>query len=261
MSFADVVKGSGQPSVEVVINAPTATSEMQGKQEENKSKPDARQTDKHAAKPDNKDSQSSQHNQNSRNSQKSGQTAGSGSGSGNSDTISQPKIPTGGDMPDALTISADPDANANMIKYAFHSFGAQFVEVHINPKSGEIRIARVVNVFDVGKILNPKTANSQIVGGTIMGIGMALLEETVTDTRTGRILNRDLAEYHVPVNADIPPIETYFLDIPDPHIGGPGARGVGEIGITGVAAAVANAVYHATGKRVRDLPITLDKIV
>ena len=245
VTFEDVVKKLGQASVEVTINAPTALSEMQGKQEENKSKPDARQTDKHKPKQDTK----------------SGKPSGQAAGNPGGEHANTPKIPTGGDMPDALTVSADPEFNANMAKYAFHSFGAQFVEVHINPKSGEIRIARVVNVFDVGKILNSKTANSQIIGGTIMGIGMALLEETLTDTRSGRILNHDLAEYHVPVNADIPPIETYFLDIPDAHIGGPGSRGVGEIGITGVAAAVANAVYHATGKRVRDLPITLDKVL
>ena len=244
VAFEDVVRKSGQDSVTVVVNAPTAMSEMQGKQTENKGKPDARQTDKRSAKPDGKPNATA------------GQPAAEAGNAAN-----KPKIPTGGDVPDALTVSADPEFNANMAKYAFHSFGAQFVEVHINPKSGEIRIARVVNVFDVGKILNAKTANSQIMGGTIMGIGMALLEETVTDTRSGRILNHDLAEYHVPVNADIPPIETYFLDIPDAHIGGPGSRGVGEIGITGVAAAVANAVYHATGKRVRDLPITLDKII
>ena len=145
-------------------------------------------------------------------------------------------------------------------KYSMGSYGAQFCEIRIDELTGEARIARWVAAFDAGRILNPKTARSQFMGGITMGIGMALTEEALFDERSGRIANPTLAEYHVPVNADIPKIETYFLDIPDPHT--PlGARGIGEIGITGVAAAVANAVYHATGKRIRDLPITLDKLL
>jgi xanthine dehydrogenase YagR molybdenum-binding subunit len=147
-----------------------------------------------------------------------------------------------------------------MVKYSMGSYGAQFCEVRVNEHTGEVRVSRFVGAFDTGRILNPKTAHSQFKGGIIMGIGMALTEETMFDERLGRIMNPSLAEYHVPVNADIPKIDTYFLDIPDPHT--PlGAHGIGEIGITGVAAAVANAVYHATGKRVRDLPITLDKLL
>ena len=147
-----------------------------------------------------------------------------------------------------------------MMKYSMGSYGAQFCEARVNEDTGEVRIARWVGAFDTGRILNPKTARSQFMGGITMGIGMALTEETFFDERDGRIVNPSLAEYHVPVNADVPDIETYFLDIPDPHT--PlGAHGIGEIGITGAAAAVANAVYHATGKRIRDLPITLDKLL
>jgi len=146
------------------------------------------------------------------------------------------------------------------MKYSMGSYGAQFCEVRVNEQTGEVRIARWVGSFDTGRILNPKTARSQFYGGIIMGIGMALTEETLFDERTGKIMNPSLAEYHVPVNADVPRIEAYFLDIPDPHT--PlGAHGIGEIGITGAAAAIANAVYHATGKRIRNLPITLDKLL
>ena len=145
-------------------------------------------------------------------------------------------------------------------KYSMGSYGAQYCEVRVHQETGEVRVSRWVGAFDTGRILNPKTARSQFYGGIIMGIGMALTEETFFDERTGRITNPSLSEYHVPVNADIPKIEAYFLDIPDPHT--PlGAHGIGEIGITGAAAAVANAVFHATGKRVRDLPITLDKLM
>jgi xanthine dehydrogenase YagR molybdenum-binding subunit len=117
-----------------------------------------------------------------------------------------------------------------------------------------------VGAFDTGRILNPKTAVSQFRGGIIMGIGMALTEETLFDDRSGRIMNATLAEYHVPVQADIPDIDIVYTDVADPHT--PlGAHGIGEIGITGAAAAIANAVYHATGIRVTDLPITLDKLL
>jgi xanthine dehydrogenase YagR molybdenum-binding subunit len=145
--------------------------------------------------------------------------------------------------------------------YSSHAFGAQFAEVKVDPDTGEVRVTRFVGAYGVGKVINAKTARSQIIGGVTMGIGMALHEETITDARTGRIINANLGEYHVPVNADIPDIEPYFVDEIDPHINGIGAKGIGEIGITGVAAAVANAVYHATGKRIRDLPITPDKLL
>ena len=147
-----------------------------------------------------------------------------------------------------------------MQKYSMASYGAQFCEVRVNAITGETRISRWVGAFDTGRILNAKTARSQFLGGIIMGIGMALTEETFFDERSGRITNPSLAEYHVPVNLDIPNIDVHFLDIPDPYT--PlGAHGIGEIGITGAAAAVANAVYHATGKRIRKLPITLDKLM
>ena len=142
-----------------------------------------------------------------------------------------------------------------------HSFGAQFVEVRVDDDLGEVRVARVVGAFAAGKILNAKTARSQFIGGIVWGIGMALHEHTVRDARTGRVVTRDLADYHVPVNADVPAIDVIIVDEDDPHVNDVGAKGIGEIGITGVAAAIANAVYHATGKRVRDLPITLDKLL
>lgn len=147
-----------------------------------------------------------------------------------------------------------------MRKYSMASYGAQFCEVRVNQESGEVRISRWLGSFDCGRILNPKTATSQFRGGIIMGIGMALSEETMFDERRGRIANRSLAEYHVPVHLDVPKIEVIYTDIPDDH--SPlGARGVGEIGITGAAAAIANAIFHATGRRIRELPITLDKLL
>jgi xanthine dehydrogenase YagR molybdenum-binding subunit len=146
------------------------------------------------------------------------------------------------------------------LKYSMHSYAAQFCEARVNTLSGEVRISRFVGAFDTGRILNPKTALSQFRGGIIMGIGMALTEETMFDDRTGRIMNPSLAEYHVPVQADVPDIEVLYTDVADPHT--PlGAHGIGEIGITGVAAAIANAVYHATGQRITSLPITLDKLL
>lgn len=148
----------------------------------------------------------------------------------------------------------------NSQKYSMGSYGAQFCEVRVDEDTGEVRVSRFLGVFDCGKIINPKTASSQWRGGIIMGIGMALTEEALFDVRKGRIVNPSLAEYHVPVNLDVPNIEIHFLDIPDP-LTPMGAHGVGEIGITGVAAAVANAVFNATGKRIRELPITLDKLL
>ncbi|MFC4591570.1 xanthine dehydrogenase family protein molybdopterin-binding subunit [Sphaerisporangium corydalis] len=138
--------------------------------------------------------------------------------------------------------------------------GAQFCEVRVDQDTGEVRVSRWVGAFDVGRVINAKTAASQLRGGIVMGIGMALSEETLVDPRNGRIMNPSLAEYHVPVHADIPPIDVCYLDEPDPTM--PlGLVGIGEVGITGAAAAVANAVHHATGRRVRDLPITLDKLL
>jgi len=126
---------------------------------------------------------------------------------------------------------------------------------------GVIRVTRVVDAVAAGRILNPKTASSQIMGSVVWGIGMALHEETLVDHNFGRIMNPNIAEYHVPVNADVHDIKVIFVDEPDDIINPLGIKGLGEIGIVGVAAAIANAIYHATGKRVRDLPITLDKLL
>jgi xanthine dehydrogenase YagR molybdenum-binding subunit len=132
--------------------------------------------------------------------------------------------------------------------------------VRVSEVTGEVRVQRMLGMFDTGRILNPKTARSQFYGGMIMGLGMALTEETLFDERGAPIVNPSLADYHIPVNADIPRIEVEFLDVPDSKTPA-GAHGIGEIGITGVAAAIANAVFHAAGIRIRDLPITPDKIL
>ena len=144
--------------------------------------------------------------------------------------------------------------------WSMHSHGALFCEVRVNQVTGETRVSRFLGSFDCGRILNAKTAASQLRGGIVMGLGLALMEETQFDERNGRIMNPSLTEYHVPVHMDVPEIEVMWTDIPDPH-SPMGAHGVGEIGITGVGAAVANAVFNACGKRVRNLPITLDKLL
>jgi xanthine dehydrogenase YagR molybdenum-binding subunit len=145
-------------------------------------------------------------------------------------------------------------------KFALGSYGVQFCEVAVDPDFGTVRVRRFLGGFDAGVIISPKTARSQFVGGIVMGLGMALTEQTVADPRTGRIVNANLGEYLLPTHADVPAVDVFWLDYPDP-VTPLGARGIGEIGITGVAAAVANAVYHATGVRVRDLPITPDKLL
>jgi xanthine dehydrogenase YagR molybdenum-binding subunit len=135
-----------------------------------------------------------------------------------------------------------------------------FAEVKVDEQLDVIRVTRVVSAVAAGRILNIKTAHSQVMGGVVWGIGMALHEETVFDHRFGRIMNSNIAEYQVPVNADVHDIKVIFVDEPDEIINPMGIKGLGEIGIIGVAAAIANAIYHATGRRVRDLPITLDKL-
>jgi xanthine dehydrogenase YagR molybdenum-binding subunit len=160
-----------------------------------------------------------------------------------------------------IEATADAKPGDEAQRYAFQSFGAQFAEVRYDEDLGRLRVARLAGVFDAGRILNHKTARSQIVGGMVWGVGMALMEETVIDPRNARIVTDNLADYHVPVNADIPPVDVHFIEYPDTALNPLGARGVGEIGITGVAAAIANAVYHATGKRVRDLPILPEKLL
>jgi xanthine dehydrogenase YagR molybdenum-binding subunit len=145
-------------------------------------------------------------------------------------------------------------------EYARNTHSAIFAEVKVDEQLGVVRVTRVVNAVAAGRILNKKTAHSQIMGGVVWGIGMALHEETLYDHNFGRVMNANIAEYHVPVNADVHDIEIIFVDEPDEIINPLGIKGLGEIGIVGVAAAIANAIYHATGKRVRDLPITLDKL-
>ena len=144
--------------------------------------------------------------------------------------------------------------------WSMHSYGAMFCEVRVNAVTGETRVSRFLGSFDCGRILNAKTAASQFRGGIIMGLGLALMEETQFDERSGRVMNPSLAEYHLPVHLDVPEIDVIWTDIADPHAP-MGAHGIGEIGITGTGAAVVNAIYNATGKRVRDLPVTLDKLI
>jgi xanthine dehydrogenase YagR molybdenum-binding subunit len=145
--------------------------------------------------------------------------------------------------------------------FARHAFGAQFAEVSVDVDTGEVRVPRLLGVFAVGRVINSRTARAQLIGGMTMGISMALHEESLLDTRFGDYVNNDLVGYHIAACADIGELEAYWLDEDDPHLNPMGAKGVGEVGIVGTAAAIANAVHHATGKRVRTLPITLDKLL
>lgn len=161
---------------------------------------------------------------------------------------------------DELSCEASAADPTEYQKWSMHSYGAHFCEVRVNAFTGETRVSRFLSCFDVGRIINPQTASSQLRGGIIMGLGMALTEEVLFDERSGRIMNASLAEYHIPSHLDVPAIDVFWTGVPDPY--SPlGAHGVGEIGITGVGAVLANAVYNATGVRVRDLPITLDKLL
>ncbi len=160
----------------------------------------------------------------------------------------------------SVVVEATPPNPLETMHWSMHSHGAMFCEVRVNVVTGEPRVSRFLGSFDCGRIINPKTAASQFRGGIIMGLGLALMEETQFDERKGRVMNPNLSDYHVPVHLDVPDIDVIWTDIPDPHTP-MGARGVGEIGITGTGAAVANAIFNATGKRVRDLPITLDKLM
>ena len=174
--------------------------------------------------------------------------------------VSYADILTGANQ-ESIEAEATSEPGEEKEKYSMHSFGVTFVEVRVDEMLGDINVTRVVSAIDVGKIINPKTAKSQIIGGVVGGIGMALQEHTYLDNRYGNYVNADLGEYHIPVNADIPDIEAIFCGEPDYHSNPLGARGIGEISIVGTAAAVANAIYHATGKRIRDLPITPDKLI
>jgi xanthine dehydrogenase YagR molybdenum-binding subunit len=155
----------------------------------------------------------------------------------------------------------DMPAMEDEAKFAMHSFGAQFAEVHVHEDTGEIRVPRMLGVFSAGRIINPRLARSQFIGGMTMGLSMALHEESVMDPRFGHVVNHDLAGYHIATNADISDLNAVWLDEEDPHSNPMGSRGIGEIGIVGAAAAIANAAYHATGKRFRDLPLTPDKLL
>ncbi len=160
-----------------------------------------------------------------------------------------------------VELSIESKGNAEMQKYSMYSFSVSFVKVYVHPLTGVVRVKQVVSVVDSGKIISPKTAESQMIGGAVGGIGMALTEEGIIDHRTGRYVNNNFADYHVPVHADIPDIQVIFVDKPDPITNPIGTKGMGEVSLIGFSAAVANAVYHATGKRVRDLPITPDKVI
>ncbi|WP_183562333.1 xanthine dehydrogenase family protein molybdopterin-binding subunit [Mucilaginibacter sp. SP1R1] len=160
-----------------------------------------------------------------------------------------------------LEVTTKSTAGDDRDKYAMNSWSVHFVKVLVNAATGVVKIDKVASVADSGHIISPKTARSQVVGGAIGGIGMALMEEAVMDHRYGRYINNNFADYHVAVNADIPQIDAQFVNKPDPYINPMGAKGMAEIALIGMAAAVANAVYNATGKRVRELPITPDKVM
>jgi xanthine dehydrogenase YagR molybdenum-binding subunit len=154
--------------------------------------------------------------------------------------------------------TADPAIQSD---YAMHAHGAVFAEVKVDPDLGQIRTTRVVGAFAAGRIINPRMVESQLYGGMIWGVSFALHEQAIMDPRSGRAMNTNLAEYHIPVNADVSSLEAVLVEEHDPHVNALGIKGVGEIGITGSAGAVANAVWHATGVRVRKFPITLDRLI
>src|SRR5690606_5137621 len=165
---------------------------------------------------------------------------------------------TGAERIEARTTSGPgPEAR----QYAMACFGAHFCEVRVNRYTGEPRVSRAMTVVDAGTILNPSTARNQIAGGVVWGMGQALFEGAEVEPATGRIANADFAGYLIPVNADVPDVDVQFLEYPDTIFNPVGSRGIGELAVVGSAAAIANAVYHATGIRVRDLPITPDKLL
>ena len=168
----------------------------------------------------------------------------------------------GGSVPaDGLSASGAFETNPEAQQFSMHAFGAQFAEVRVNADTGEVRVPRLLGVFAAGRIINPKTARSQLLGAMTMGLSMALHEASVLDPRFGDYVNHDFAEYHIATNADVGTIDVTWIEEEDLHVNPMGAKGIGEIGIVGTAAAIANAVYHATGIRVRDLPITLEKLL
>ncbi len=167
-------------------------------------------------------------------------------------------------MANLKTVSGNAKSQGTMggpSEYSFHSFGAQFAEVTWQPEIARLRVSRVVTIVDAGRMLNPRAARNQIEGAVVMGVGMAMFENTEYDQRTGAPMNSNLADYVMAVNADCPKIDVTFLDYPDYHLNALGARGVGEIGLAGIASAITAAVYHATGTRVRNLPITVEDLL
>jgi xanthine dehydrogenase YagR molybdenum-binding subunit len=163
--------------------------------------------------------------------------------------------------PPGAEAAAETPKDADDETFAQHSFGAQFAEVRLNPETGEVRLSRMLGVFSAGRIINPRLARSQLIGGMTMGLSMALHEESVIDERFGHVVNHDFAGYHIAANADVANVDAVWLDEVDDRSNPMGSRGIGEIGIVGAAAAIANAVYNASGTRIRDLPITPDKLL
>jgi xanthine dehydrogenase YagR molybdenum-binding subunit len=164
------------------------------------------------------------------------------------------RLVTGGGSSEQTAFAPNP-------KFSLHSYGCHFVEVTWQPEIARLRVSRVVTVMDAGRILNPLTGRNQIQGAVVMGIGMALFEETTYDPQNGAPINSNLADYIMTVNADAPPIDVHFLDYPDKEINELGARGIGEIGLAGIAAAITDAVHHATGVRVRELPVKIEDLL
>jgi xanthine dehydrogenase YagR molybdenum-binding subunit len=160
-----------------------------------------------------------------------------------------------------LEFMAETEGLPKEAKFSMYSFSAHFAKVYVHRLTGVVQVRQLIAVVDAGTIINHKTASSQMIGGAVGGIGMALTEEAVMDHRYGRYVNGNLADYHVPVNADIPDIQAIFVGKADPHTNPLGSKGIGEISLIGVAPAIANAVFNATGKRIREMPITPDKLL